>query len=449
MPIRLYNSLNKQKENFVPIDKKSVGMYVCGPTVYDLAHIGNARSVVVFDVLYRILQNEFGKDNISYVRNITDVDDKINKRAKESNIEIYDLTQKTIAKFHENISELNCLAPNFEPKATDHIDSMIDMIAKLIEKKHAYEAEGHVLFSVKSYKKYGELSNRSYEEMLAGARVEVAPFKKDAADFVLWKPSFDSEPAWESPWGNGRPGWHIECSAMSKKYLGNDFDIHAGGADLKFPHHENEIAQSCCANEGSSYAKYWVHNGFLSVNGEKMSKSLGNFITIDELLSQNISGEYIRFALLNTHYRKPLNWTDKLIDDAKISIDKFFKFINKSDNFDESMIDKKYHQQFIETIYDDINTPKAISILHNICADKNIGDDIKSATLTKLCNIIGICQQQIKSNIAVDENKVKQLIEQRYQAKAQKNWQLSDEIRDDLKSMGINIKDNPDGTTSY
>lgn len=444
--IKLFNTLTKTKDEFTPLDENNVGMYVCGPTVYSRAHIGNARSVVVFDVLYRVLRNHYGDNNVTYVRNITDVDDKINKAAKERGIEISELTTETTKMFHDDMSELNCLSPNIEPRATQNITGMVDLCEKLIESNNAYAAEGHVLFDITSFEKYGSLSRRTQDEMLAGARVEVAPYKKNAGDFVLWKPSNDDEPGWQSPWGRGRPGWHIECSVMSTKHLGDDFDIHGGGADLQFPHHENEIAQSCCANPKSTYARYWVHNGFLSVDGEKMSKSLGNFITLHDILSKYpSSGLAIRYALLATHYRKPLDWNEKARTDATKSINKFFKIIT------ENELDEKVAipQEFIDALNDDINTPKAIALMHEYAKNNNAN------TLYKCCQMLGLVTDKHleifknNANSNIDNAEIKDLIKQRSEARKNKDWAESDRIRDVLKEKNITIKDNSDGSTSW
>lgn len=458
MTITLHNTLTKKKEIFTPLDAKNVRMYVCGPTVYDRAHIGNARAVVVFDSLYRVLANEYGKESVTYVRNITDVDDKINAASKERGIDISTLTTQTTKMFHDDMGKLNCIPPTHEPRATQHIDGMIQMCQTLINSGHAYEAEGHVLFSVASDPKYGHLSRRSRDEMVAGARVEIAPYKKDPADFVLWKPSKDDEPGWQSPWGRGRPGWHIECSVMSTKYLGKTFDIHGGGADLQFPHHENEIAQSCAANPKSQYAKYWVHNGFLSVEGEKMSKSLGNFITVNDLLNKGVDGLAIRYALLATHYRKPLDWNKKAIYDANSSLHKFYVILKE-----HSANDVPVPIEFIEALNDDLNTPKAIAIIHKYASEKN-------ASALKACaKFLSILPNEKfankpsyeadyghndvhseKGNMSYIENEERdRLIAERRIARENKNWAESDRIRDELASKGIVLKDNPDGTTSF
>ena len=458
MNITLSNSLKRKKEIFVPIDEKNVRMYVCGPTVYDRAHIGNARAVVVFDVLYRVMRHKYGASHVKYVRNITDVDDKINAAAakipgsEDINKKIEKLTTATTEMFHADMAALNCLLPDVEPRATTHIPEMLDMIDKLIANGNAYAANGHVLFRVSSDPKYGHLSGRSTDEMVAGARVEVAPYKENPMDFVLWKPSAADEPGWDSKYGKGRPGWHIECSAMSVKHLGETFDIHGGGADLTFPHHENEIAQSCCAYPGSEYAKFWVHNGFLSVNGEKMSKSLGNFFTVRELLDNDgIPGPIIRYALLATHYRKPLDWTDKALKDAEKAVDKIYQGIfpdNDKSSYDA--INGKAPEEFIAALYDDLNTPKAISIMHDLVKKKD------SESLKACANIIGLFSDLDYANYADDRignnrgfvgdnKKIEELIEARRAARAAKNWAESDRIRDELAAMGVIVEDKAGG----
>ena len=328
MPLVLYNSLTRRKEPFEPLDPELVRMYVCGPTVYDLAHIGNGRAIVVFDQLYRLLRHAYGADHVRYVRNITDIDDRIINAARDNGEPIEELTRRTTALFHADMAALGALPPDIEPRCTEHVPQMIAMIERLIAAGHAYAAEGHVLFAVGSWPGYGKLSRRSRQEMVAGARVEVAPYKKDPGDFVLWKPSSDDQPGWDSPWGRGRPGWHIECSAMSEAHLGESFDIHGGGLDLIFPHHENELAQSEAAHGGLPFVKFWVHNGFLSVESTKMSKSLGNFVTVHELLEEGMPGEAIRLALLSTHYRDPLDWTDEKLEQAKATLDRWYRALS-------------------------------------------------------------------------------------------------------------------------
>jgi cysteinyl-tRNA synthetase len=361
MQIRLYNTRTREKEIFAPIDPKRVRMYVCGPTVYDRAHIGNARPVVVFDLLYRLLRHVYGAEAVVYVRNITDVDDKINARAVETGRPIRDITEETVSWFREDMEALRALKPSREPRATEYIPEMIAMIESLIARGHAYEAEGHVLFAVASYPDYGRFARRPLEEMRAGARVEVAPYKRDPMDFVLWKPSPPDLPGWESPWGRGRPGWHIECSAMSAALLGGSFDIHGGGIDLMFPHHENEIAQSRCAHPGEDFARVWMHNGFLQVEGEKMSKSLGNFLTVRDLLDRGVPGEVIRFVLLSTHYRQPLDWTEARVEEARKVLWEFAQAAQGNGSGEPD-------PAFLAALADDLNTPAAIARLHEIRA---------------------------------------------------------------------------------
>lgn len=452
--LSLHNSLRRSKEVFEPEEADNVRLYVCGPTVYGRAHIGNARAMVIFDQLYRVLRQQYGEKAVSYVRNITDVDDKINKAAFEQGISIAELTEKTTQLFHDDMAALNCLEPTHEPRATAHIADMIAMIEKLIDKGYAYAEQEHVLFDVTRYAAYGRLSNRSSEEMLAGARVEVAPYKKNAGDFVLWKPSTDQEPGWDSPWGYGRPGWHIECSAMSTKYLGETFDIHGGGADLQFPHHENEIAQSCCVNEGSHYARYWVHNGFLTVGGEKMSKSLGNFLTMSDILEgQGLHGEVVRYALLSTHYRKPLDWNEKVLHDAKKALDAFYRAVQSVPQAKRATAPEKV----VAALRDDLNTPKAFAELHQLVQQLNKESDgsRKAELAGELCaagQFLGILtlspQEWLQGGDHVN-GEIEALIEERQQARTSKNWQRSDEIRDALKKQGIILEDHPDGTTSW
>ncbi len=362
MDLKLYNTRTRRKEIFHPLDPKAVRMYVCGPTVYDFAHIGNARPVIVFDVLFRLLRHLYGPDHVIYVRNITDVDDKINARAAEEGIPIRELTGRTAAQFHADVAALGALPPTVEPRATEHIPEMIALIEGLIERGHAYAAEGHVLFDVASDPHYGELARRSTDEMRAGARVEVAPYKRDPMDFVLWKPSAGSEPGWDSPWGNGRPGWHLECSAMSAKHLGEVFDIHGGGIDLLFPHHENEVAQSTCAHGTEIMANIWMHNGHLQVEGQKMSKSLGNFVTIHDIVSKGrMSAAASRLAMLSTHYRQPLDWTTERVREAAFALHKFTAAVGDW-KAQSNFVDERVY----EPLLDDLNTPSAIASLHEI-----------------------------------------------------------------------------------
>ena len=360
--IKLHNSKTRKKEVFEPIDPQNVRMYVCGPTVYDRAHLGNARPVLVFDIIYRLLRHVYGADAVTYVRNFTDVDDKINARAARDNRSIRDITDETIAWYHDDMDALGAMRPNHEPRATEWIGAMVSMIEDLIAKGHAYEKEGHVLFRVRSYENYGALSGRSVDDMIAGARVEVAPFKEDPMDFVLWKPSDAQTPGWDSPWGYGRPGWHIECSAMSYELLGASFDIHGGGNDLQFPHHENEIAQSCCAHPEGGFANVWLHNEMLQVEGKKMSKSLGNFFTVRDLLEQGIPGEVVRFVFLQTHYRKPMDWTEKKAAEAEATLRKWRALtagIEPAATAAAAVLD---------ALADDLNTAGAIAEMHKLAA---------------------------------------------------------------------------------
>lgn len=441
--LHLYNTLSKTKEAFQPLNPSNVGLYVCGPTVYDLAHLGNARPVVVFDVLFRLLNQQYPK--VTYVRNVTDVDDKINAAAASNNEDIRDLTNRTLKAYHDDMGTLNALAPSHEPRATDHIGDMISIIETLISKGFAYANDGHVLFKVKNYEKYGHLSRRHQDELLAGARVEIAPYKEYAGDFVLWKPSPPELPGWESPWGRGRPGWHIECSAMSKAFLGETFDIHGGGIDLVFPHHENEIAQSCCAHGTDYMANIWMHNGHLMVNGEKMSKSLGNFFTVRDIL-KDYAGEVIRFAFLSTHYRQPIDWTNETPKQAKMALDRFYKAIEYANDSGE------ISTQVISAIEDDLNTPLAISHLHELTntAFKSSGDEkIMAATILKASGqFLGILNQDstmwFQGND--DNSDIDALVNARIEAKKNKNFSEADRIRNELLSKGIVLEDGPTGT---
>lgn len=429
----LSNSLTKRKEVFYPLSKDSVKMYACGPTVYERPHMGNARAAVVYDILFRLLKH-FYKD-VVYVRNITDVDDKIINSAKSQNIAIDSLTTQITQFYHQDVAELNCLPPNVEPKATTHIKQMIEMIEQLIKSSHAYVVQGHVLFDVSSHSNYGELANRLLDEMIAGARVEVAPFKKNPADFVLWKPCEAEDYGFESPWGRGRPGWHIECSAMSFTYLGADFDIHGGGADLMFPHHENELAQSKCANSGASFARYWVHNGFLTVNGEKMSKSLGNFKTVREIIESGFNGSVIRYFYLTTHYKKPLDLNDKALEDAKKAMKKISAVIHKTD----SKKIKECHE-VINFLADDMNTSAALAHLHELASKSQQGDEEANKQLLWSLDFLGL-EVVAKEVIPADIIKIAQ---ERLQAKKEKDWQLADLLRAQIMERGYKILDTDD-----
>jgi cysteinyl-tRNA synthetase len=462
--LRLYNTLTRTKEDFAPIDPSNVRMYVCGPTVYDFAHIGNARPVIVFDVLFRLLRHLYGAGHVTYVRNITDVDDKINARAAAEypdlplNEAIRKVTDKTEAQFHADVDALGCLRPTIEPRATefvrrvDGLTDMIGLIERLVADGHAYVAEGHVLFDVKSWKSgagvslYGRLSRRSLDDMIAGARVEVAPYKKDPMDFVLWKPSSAAEPGWDSPWGRGRPGWHIECSAMSAAYLGETFDIHGGGIDLVFPHHENEIAQSCCAFGIERMANIWMHNGFLQVEGEKMSKSLGNFLTIRQLLDE-WPGEVLRLAMLQTHYRQPINWTRDGLREALRVLDHWYDLTS---DVEPGM----YCADTLAALEDDLNTPRAIAALHELRAAAARGSRQAAASLKASAGLLGLLAQPSAAwsdwrpaDLRIDEGKISDRIAARAAARAAKNWAEADRIRDELAAMGIALKDTRDPAT--
>lgn len=472
MTLRIHNTLTRKKEEFEPRKKGKVGLYVCGPTVYDYAHIGNARPVVVFDVLFRLLRRLYGDGHVTYVRNITDVDDKINAAAQSSGEPIRAITERTAKAFREDMAALGALPPTVEPRATEHIDGMIRMIEDLIAKGHAYAAEGHVLFSVVSMPDYGKLSGRSLDEMIAGARVEVAPYKKDPADFVLWKPSDATLPGWDSPWGRGRPGWHIECSAMSCKYLGETFDIHGGGADLIFPHHENEIAQSTCAHGAGTFARYWMHNGYLMVDGEKMSKSLGNFLIVHDLLKE-FPGEALRLALLTTHYRQPLDFTKEKIKEAKSVLDRFYRALQMLDKSAAKAPDiwKRatndtgiIGSDFVAALEDDLNTPHALAILHamvdGVFPDGGGGSDegkaLSAAEIRHSASLLGLLQQDPEAwfkgasggaagglgDAAIDD-----LIAQRIAARKSKNFAEADRIRKLLADSGVVLEDGAQGTT--
>ncbi len=454
MGLRLYNTARRTEEDFVPRDPRAVGMYVCGPTVYDAIHIGNARPLVVFDVLYRLLRAEYGADHVTYIRNITDIDDKINARAAHRGEDIAALTRRTAEKFHADAAALGNLEPDGEPRATDHVPEMIALIGALIERGHAYEADGHVLFNVPSWDDYGRFANKDRDEQIAGARVDVAPYKRDPADFVLWKPSTPDLPGWDSPWGRGRPGWHIECSAMSAKYLGNTFDIHGGGIDLIFPHHQNEIAQSCCAHPESGFARYWVHNGFLMSEGEKMAKSLGNFYTVDELLQQ-FPGEALRLVLLQTHYRAPLDFTkDKLVE-AKASLDRMYVALRAGP--DDVVPDAAPPAPVLAALEDDLNTSLALSHMHELVGRLNkdpAGSDaagVAGALLAagKVLGLLGADPEDWFKGGADDAGEIEDLIRQRLAARAEKDYAAADRIRDALKARGIVLEDRPDGTTDW
>jgi cysteinyl-tRNA synthetase len=467
MELKLYDTLTREKRPFVPLDPARVRMYVCGPTVYDFAHIGNARPVIVFDVLYRLLRHIYGADHVTYVRNITDVDDKINGRAAEEypnlplNEAIRVVTEKTERQFHEDVAALGCLPPSIEPRATEHIAEMKTLIERLIASGHAYVAEGHVLFSVPSMPDYGALSKRSLDELIAGARVDVAPYKRDPMDFVLWKPSKPGEPAWPSPAEitvPGRPGWHIECSAMSWKHLGEVFDIHGGGIDLVFPHHENEIAQSRCAFHAPVMANTWMHNGFLQVEGEKMAKSTGNFITIRKLLDDGWPGEVLRLNMLRTHYRQPIDWTLRGLEESRKNLDEWYAlwaFASAKGIFPNVGPERELYPPVRDALYDDLNTPKAIMELQQLrnAIAHGSGETLLVALVDSL-DFLGFLQQspaewraQKQRVVGIDSLQVEALIEARNSARKAKQFKEADRIRDELAAMGIVLKDSKDGTT--
>ncbi|WP_324752761.1 cysteine--tRNA ligase [Roseovarius sp. Pro17] len=430
--IQLHNTRTRRKEVFAPLDADNVRMYVCGPTVYDRAHLGNARPVVVFDVLYRLLRHVYGEDAVTYARNFTDVDDKINARAAETGREIGEITDETIQWFLDDMGELGALEPDMMPRATEFIPQMVAMIEDLIAKGHAYEAEGHVLFAVESYSEYGALSGRSIDDMIAGARVEVAPYKRNPMDFVLWKPSSDDLPGWPSPWGRGRPGWHIECSAMAYELLGASFDIHGGGNDLMFPHHENEIAQSCCAHPESGFAQVWMHNEMLQVEGKKMSKSLGNFFTVRDLLDQGVPGEVIRFVFLSTHYRKPMDWTEKKTVEA---IETLRVWRDQTNEVQVGKVD----EQFLSRLRDDLDTAGAIARLHELFAKKEY------ATLRASAEVVGILTDGLRwvGRFALNAMVAEQLdrIFEVYQtAKKTKSFEIIDGLKENLSEKGLRLR---------
>lgn len=449
--INIFNTLGRKQEALKTLDSSHLKMYVCGPTVYDRPHLGNARSVVVYDLWFRLFREKFAE--VTYVRNITDVDDKINKRAKERNISIQALTDEIIDIFYKDMDALNNLRPTHEPRATDHIADMIVMIEKLIENGFAYENQGHVLFDVAAYKKYGQLSNRSLDDMVAGSRVEVADYKKNPLDFVLWKPALaddDDSSIFNSPWSQGRPGWHIECSAMSYKYLGASFDVHGGGADLQFPHHENEIAQTCCADQNANFASYWIHNGFLTVDGEKMSKSLKNFITVRDLLDQDVPGIVIRYLLLSTHYRKPLDYSKKALDDARKSLDKFYSLFSEQDlkNYQSAKFQGELFENILTALSDDLNVSKVFALLHGWYKQAKSSDE-KRQQLLQVLDFLGLLDVDFLSNNSgsnIDESYVQDQINIRNQAKKDRDWALADKIRDDLLAKGIVLEDSKEGT---
>ena len=446
--IFLTNSFGNKKEKFIPINTNKIGMYVCGPTVYDDPHIGNARPLVVFDILYKVLKCKYGNKSVSYVRNITDVDDKIIQSSLEKKISIDDLTKKIILNFNNDCEYLNCEKPNEEPKATDNISLMVKMIEDLIDKNYAYINNNHVYFEVKKFKDYGKLSNKNLEELVAGSRVEISENKKNAEDFVLWKPSKENEPSWDSPWGKGRPGWHLECSVMSKKYLGTKFDIHGGGRDLIFPHHENEIAQSRCANDTDTFANYWVHNGFITISNEKMAKSQGNILKIKDL-KKNINGQVLRLALITTHYKQPLDWNDKLLGECQKTLNKWY------DCYIQVKKKVLIPDELLAPLYDDLNTPSYIANIHKLYEKAHQGNDQDKEVFTTACNFIGLLLETKdqwlkfkKEKSEISEEEILSKIKARDKARKDKDYKLSDKIRDELLNKGVLIEDK-DGKTTW
>ncbi len=448
--LKVYNTATRKKEPFEPLDPANVRMYVCGPTVYDYAHVGNARPVVVFDLMARLLRHIYGAAHVTYARNITDIDDKIMARAAEKGEDINAITTRFADAYHADMAALNALPPDLEPRATGHIPAMIDMIARLIDKGHAYEADGHVLYNVPSLESYGKLSGRNRDEMIAGARVEVASYKKDPADFVLWKPSSDDQPGWDSPWGRGRPGWHLECSCMIEKNLGETIDIHGGGIDLVFPHHENEIAQSEGAHNGAPLARTWMHNGYVTVEGEKMSKSLGNFFTVHELLEEFPGkGEAIRLHLLSAHYRQPLDFSRDEIRQATRQLDRLYRLLDEVEARDAAV-----PESVLNALLDDLNTPEAIAAINKQAnALANETQPKLKAGLKAACDLMGLVQQGAKTwfqaaagdDIAAEE--INALIAERVAARKARDFARADKIRDDLVAEGIILEDGPEGTT--
>lgn len=450
--IYLHNTLKQRKDKFIPIDANNVRMYVCGPTVYDKAHLGNAKTPVVYDVLYRLLCHVYGKEHVTYVSNITDVDDKILNKHKETGKSIREITEQTYNWYIDDMAKLNVLSPNYRPRATEYIPEMIKLVELLLKNGHAYIADKQVLFDVDSMPNYGFLSGRAMKEMVAGARVEIADYKKNPADFILWKPSDADQPGWNSPWGYGRPGWHLECSAMSSKLLGNDFDIHGGGSDLIFPHHENECAQSCCAYPGTHFAHYWVHTGMLMINGVKMSKSLGNFYTVDEILAK-YPAEALRLLFLTTHYHQPFNFTFEGLEQAKAILDKFYNALLK--NADIPAEKTEPSEKLIAALCDDLNTPLALSYLHETLGNLNKAETKEErikykSELMANAYMLGLLYNNAESwfkGAASDDAEIEALIAKRTEAKKNKDWATADAIRNELKERGIVLEDSAAGTT--
>ena len=444
--IFLTNSFGNKKVKFSPIDPKKIGMYVCGPTVYESPHIGNARPLVVFDILFKVLKCKYGKDSITYVRNITDIDDKIINSSIENKISVSELTGKITSIFHEDCKYLNCESPTHEPRATDNISLMIDMINKLIKNNFAYEKNNHVYFEVKKFDDYGKLSNKNLDELVAGARVEISKNKKNPEDFVLWKPSSNDEPYWDSPWGKGRPGWHLECSVMSKRFLGDVFDIHGGGRDLIFPHHENEIAQSRCANKKNNFANYWVHNGFITISNEKMSKSLGNILKISDF-KKKVNGQVLRLALISSHYKQPLDWNNKLLNECEKTINKWYEsYID----IDKSVL---IPDEYLSPLYDDLNTPGYIANLHKLFELSQKGSQKDKEMFMSACNFVGLLNENQKEwkkfkkeKLNITDEEIKLKILERNNARKNKDFKKADKIRDELEDKGVLIEDKDDKT---
>ena len=444
MDIYLTNNLTNKKEKFIPKNNKNIGMYVCGPTVYDDPHIGNARPLIIFDILFKLLKKKFG--SVTYVRNITDIDDKIIKSSQEQKISTKELTENVTKSFLDDCKFLNCENPTHQPKATEHISLMIEMINDLMKKGYAYENKNHVYFEVKRFSDYGKLSNKNLEELIAGSRVEVSENKKNSEDFVLWKPSNDNEPSWDSPWGKGRPGWHLECSAMSKKFLGDEFDIHGGGIDLIFPHHENEIAQSRCANDTKVFANYWVHNAFITMSNEKMAKSQGNILKIKDF-RKKISGQVVRLALMSAHYKQPLDWSEKLINNCQNTLDKWYRI------YSPEIKDVDIPDAILKPLYEDLNTPGYIANLHQLYEKASKGQD--QDIFISACKFIGLFNEDSKqwdsfkkNKASISEEEIKKMIDLRNKARENKNYKEADEIRNNLLDKGVLIEDK-DGKTLW
>ena len=442
--LKLTNSLTRKKEVFKPNNIKKISLYACGPTVYESPHVGNARTLVVFDVLFRVLKVLYNS-NVTYVRNITDVDDKIIEASQNNKEDINEITNRVIKIFHENCKSLNCLKPTIEPKATEHVKEMIEMTSSLIKKGFAYENKNHVFFAVSKFKDYGKLSNKNLDELKAGSRIEISDLKKNPMDFVLWKPSNEKDPGWESPWGRGRPGWHRECSAMSEKYLGKNLDIHGGGLDLIFPHHENEIAQSCCNNNTKNFANYWVHNGFVTINNEKMSKSLGNIISITDA-TKKYSGQVVRLALLSAHYSQPLDWNNKLLENQRATIEKWYQLYEENN--------EEIPLKEIDMLLDDLNTPGFIAKIHELYANANKGDEKSKKFFNSACKLIGLFdltknewEEFKKVDKDISEEFIEKKIKERLAAKQKGDYKLADKIRVELASKGVIIEDKKEQTT--